>query len=54
MQVVRGEAKDLEIIMFLQVLSLHKGQRPKEPPAEENLLEDVGSMVSNQCKSAYF
>lgn len=32
--------------MFLQVLSLHRGKRPKlVPPAEENLLEGVGSMV---------
>lgn len=41
MQVVWGEAKDLEIIMFLQLLSLHRGKRPKlVPPAEER----VGSM----------
>lgn len=39
------EAKDLEIIMFLQLLPLHRGKRPKlVPPAEENLLEGVGSM----------
>jgi len=33
--------------MFLKVLSLHRGKRNKlVPPAEDNLLEGVGSMVT--------
>lgn len=47
MQVVRGEAKDLQIIIYLKILSLHKGQIHKlVPPAEEDLLEDVRPMVT--------